>query len=69
MLAQNMVKLTTILPEKPFQKWGLYFIKPVKSTSCILVFAIFYLPLICYQVGGGDNFMHQHSYCYYKVFI
>jgi hypothetical protein len=30
---QNMVKLIIILLEKPFQKWGLDFIGPIKLTS------------------------------------
>jgi hypothetical protein len=30
MLAQNMEKLITTLQEKPFQKWGLDFIEPIK---------------------------------------
>jgi hypothetical protein len=33
-LAQNMVKLITTLFKEPFQKWGLDFIGPIKSTSC-----------------------------------
>jgi hypothetical protein len=33
MLAQNIEKLIIILHEEPFQKWGLDFIEPIKSTS------------------------------------
>jgi len=33
MLAQNMAKLITTLLEKPFQKWGLDFIGPIKLAS------------------------------------
>jgi hypothetical protein len=33
LLAQNMAKLITIILEEPFQKWGLDFIEPIKSTS------------------------------------
>ncbi len=29
LLAQNMEKLITTLPKKPFQKWGLDFIGPI----------------------------------------
>jgi hypothetical protein len=29
-----MAKLITTLPEKPFQKWGLFFIELIKSMSC-----------------------------------
>jgi hypothetical protein len=32
-LAQNMAKLITIILEKPFQKWGLDFIGPIKLRS------------------------------------
>jgi hypothetical protein len=34
LLAQNMEKLIITLFEKPFQKWGLDFIGPIKSMSC-----------------------------------
>jgi hypothetical protein len=33
MLAQNMAKLIITLPKKPFQKWGLDFIIPIKLMS------------------------------------
>ncbi len=34
LLTQNMAKLIIILLEEPFQKWGLYFIGPIKPTNC-----------------------------------
>jgi len=33
LLAQNMGKLITTIPKKPFQKWGLDFIGPIKLVS------------------------------------
>jgi hypothetical protein len=33
LLAQNMAKLTITLLKEPFQKWGLDFIGPIKSTN------------------------------------
>jgi hypothetical protein len=33
LLTQNLAKLVTTLPEKPFQKWGLDFTIPIKPTS------------------------------------
>jgi hypothetical protein len=37
MLAQNMAKLIITLPKKPFQKWGLDFIIPIKLMIVTLV--------------------------------
>jgi hypothetical protein len=36
MLMQNLTKLIIILLEKPFQKWGLDFIGPIKLASRLL---------------------------------
>jgi hypothetical protein len=33
MLTQNLTKLVIVFPKEPFQKWGLYFIIPVKVAS------------------------------------
>ncbi len=33
LLTQNLTKLVTTLPKKPFQKWGLDFIRLIKPTS------------------------------------
>jgi hypothetical protein len=35
-LTQNLAKLVITLIEKPFQKWGLYFIRLVKPVSRML---------------------------------
>jgi hypothetical protein len=36
MLMQNLTKLIIILLEKPFQKWGLDFIGPMKLANRLL---------------------------------
>ncbi len=36
LLTKNLAKLVTTLLEKPFQKWGLDFIRPIKRASRLL---------------------------------
>jgi hypothetical protein len=53
---QSLTKLVTSLPEKPFIKWGLDFVGPMKPIRQIYKKQIHsYSHKLCYQVGGSKN--------------
>jgi hypothetical protein len=54
-----MAKLITTLLEKPFQKWGLNFIKPIKPMSCHL--GNWYILVVIDYVTKGVEMRALHT--------